>query len=83
MKTQTIAGPFKSRKDAESTMRALGFKNHSVFSTCENKIDSDGNTYTDFDDETFFVERLLDVASDTIFGYGVNEFMAKQYKATQ
>lgn len=63
MTTKTVAGPF-GEDAARETAKALGEKNHSVFS----RAVKDAEGY-DTDDRDWFVERDEAVIPDRILGY--------------
>jgi len=65
MDTTTIAGPFKSRAQADETAAYLGDANHSVYSNAL---------------EAWYVERHNDIASALIFGMTWGQIQAKQQK---
>lgn len=74
MTVKTIAGPFKTRKEAEETAQAIG-ANCSVYGV--ERKDSEG-CGTGIDD--WYVEQDDTIFSGKLFGYDADEFMRKQYK---
>ena len=74
MTLQTIAGPF-NRQDAEDTAHALGNKNHSVYGIERKDADGYGTDVYDY-----YVERDNSITPNKIFGYNIDQLIAKQYK---
>ena len=75
----TVVGPLATRQEAIDTMNALGYKNHSYYGEAKDKIDPEtGEEYTDHDDCLWYVERLLNVVPDTIFGRPLAEIERMQ-----
>jgi len=74
MSTKTVAGPFKTRKEAEETAKALGVQ-FSAFGIY--RKDADGYTLDECD---WYVEKDESIMPDKLFGYDVAQFMSKQYK---
>ena len=74
MTVKTIAGPFKTRKEAEDTAKAIG-TNCSAYGV--ERKDADGYG-TGIDD--WYVEQDGSIFSGKLFGYDANEFIGKQYK---
>ncbi len=74
MTVKTIAGPFKTRQEAEETAKALGF-DCSAFGVAH--TDADGYTLDTCD---WFVERDDTLSSGKLFGYDAVAFMRRQYK---
>lgn len=74
MTVKTIAGPFKTRHDAEETAKAIG-ANCTAYGVAH--TDADGYTLDTCD---WFVERDDTISSGKLFGYDAAEFMRRQYK---
>lgn len=74
MTVKTIAGPFKTRKEAEETAQAIG-SNCSAYGV--ERKDSEGYG-TGIDD--WYVEQDDTIFSGKLFGYDADEFMRRQYK---
>ena len=74
MAVTTVAGPFKTRGEAEDTAKALG----NQFTPYGTHI-KDAEGYTT-DDCLYYVEKDDSIAPSTIFGYDAKEFMARQHK---
>lgn len=80
MNTTTVAGPFNTYEEALATCDYLGGVNHSVFGRAKNKTDEQGVEYTDYDDQTYYVERLNDVTPERIFSMTWDQLNAKQHR---
>ena len=74
MAVKTIAGPFKTRHDAEETAKAIG-ANCTAYGVAH--TDAEGDTLDPCD---WFVERDDTISSGKLFGYDAAEFMRRQYK---
>jgi hypothetical protein len=70
-----VAGPFKTRAEAEETASYLGNAQHSVYGNAH--VDAEGYTLDTCD---WFVERDDTIVPDRIFGYDTQAFLAKQYR---
>lgn len=73
MTITTVAGPFKTREEAEDTAKSLGSQ-YSVFGM--HRKDADGYTLDACD---WFVELDDSIVSNKIFGYDAAAFLARQY----
>lgn len=70
----TVAGPF-TEHEARDTAKALGERNHSVYS----KALLDANGF-ETDGRIWFVERDTEAPADRIFGYSWTEIQAFQQR---
>lgn len=74
MTIKTIAGPFKTKQEANETSQCIG-NNCSVYGMAI----KDAEGY-DIDDCLYYVEQDDSILSGKIFGYDAAEFLRKQYK---
>lgn len=73
MNTTTVAGPFGTEDEAQTTAETLGLSNHSVFS----RYISDDEGYLT-EQRDWFVERHNDLMPATIFGHSPARIAAMQ-----
>lgn len=74
MQFKTVAGPFKTREQAESTAKALGY----AYTAYGVHLSDDEGFVTE--EQVFYVEHNHTLVNDKIFGYDAKEFLARQYK---